>query len=287
MAQSKLDELRANPVLIIASLVFCFPVGLVLVWLHPTWPKPKKWLWTGIVSGVVVLLMVVAAMQEAAIKKNLEEADQLWASGQKAEAVSKYKTVLDSGVSSVDKSLRPTVFQRVIEFEAEKGDTSSAMQYARQAASNDVEVVTDKPAAKKLLADAKAEALAKKNEERSGSGSATAGSSSGSKPGSKSYEANVESRTVKIELSPAVAAEIELSDLSYNKSDWRINLKLKLLRPTGRKFTRWRYTLYDKAGTVLSSSELLHGDVAVGETATSYIYLGPEKKNQVVRISVE
>src|SRR4051794_12112118 len=38
---------QENLILIGASLLFCFPVGLILVWQHPRWSKNQKWAWTG------------------------------------------------------------------------------------------------------------------------------------------------------------------------------------------------------------------------------------------------
>jgi len=35
--------------IVVALIIFFFPVGLVLAWRHPTWPKAAKWIATGVV----------------------------------------------------------------------------------------------------------------------------------------------------------------------------------------------------------------------------------------------
>lgn len=46
--------------LIAATVVFCFPVGLVLIWLHPAWSRALKWKWTGAVAGVFICLAILS-----------------------------------------------------------------------------------------------------------------------------------------------------------------------------------------------------------------------------------
>ncbi len=40
---------------ICGSLILCFPVGLYLIWKHPTWQTHTRWAWTG---GFVVLAVI-------------------------------------------------------------------------------------------------------------------------------------------------------------------------------------------------------------------------------------
>lgn len=49
-----------QPAIIIALMLFCFPVGLILVWMHSKWDKSKKWTWTGVVGGIVILIGIVS-----------------------------------------------------------------------------------------------------------------------------------------------------------------------------------------------------------------------------------
>ncbi len=49
-----------SPYLIGALTVLCFPIGLYLVWRHPTWSKRRKWVWTGACAGIVLLGMASA-----------------------------------------------------------------------------------------------------------------------------------------------------------------------------------------------------------------------------------
>lgn len=50
-----ISQLITNPVVVGLSLLFCFPVGLVLVWRHPDWSRNQKLIWTGALLGLMVL----------------------------------------------------------------------------------------------------------------------------------------------------------------------------------------------------------------------------------------
>ena len=50
-----ISKLITNPVVVGLSLLFCFPVGLVLVWRHPDWSRNQKLIWTGALLGLMVL----------------------------------------------------------------------------------------------------------------------------------------------------------------------------------------------------------------------------------------
>ena len=108
----------------------------------------------------------------------------------------------------------------------------------------------------------------------------------GGRKGGKVYTVKVEGRTVRVELSEGMAEEIDLSDLVYNKKDWQIDLKVKRLAPIARRYTKWQYTLLDKGGVSLASSELIHPSLSVGQTGVSALYLGPTNKDKVVKITL-
>jgi hypothetical protein len=54
-------------------LVFCFPIGLLLVWKHPHWTNAVKWAWT---AGFVCLVIVGAFMDSKENGERKEGAEQ-------------------------------------------------------------------------------------------------------------------------------------------------------------------------------------------------------------------
>ena len=141
-----------NPVVIAVSVLFCFPVGLFLVWRHPTWGKGPKWAWTGAVGVVFTIMMVVGILGRAADQKTLAEADTLWQSGDKAAAVAKYRPILHR----LQGSERELAYGRCIDFECEAGNTDGAKQLLAEAAKKQVTPSVNNPQAKGLLAEEKA-----------------------------------------------------------------------------------------------------------------------------------
>ena len=104
--------------------------------------------------------------------------------------------------------------------------------------------------------------------------------------GGKVYTVKVEGRTVRVELSEGMAEEIELSGLVYNKRERQIDMKVKRLAPITRKYTSWQYTLLDKSGVSLASSELIHPALSVGQTGATFLYLGPKNTDKAVKITM-
>lgn len=54
------NKLWENPYFIGVLLFFCWPVGLIFAWLHPTWKKQTKWVVTGIFVGLMVIGVVAS-----------------------------------------------------------------------------------------------------------------------------------------------------------------------------------------------------------------------------------
>jgi hypothetical protein len=102
--------------------------------------------------------MIFGAVSEHAAKTNLEEANRLWASGQKPEAIAKYRGLIDDGVGFLEKSDRPTVFQRVIEFEADQDNPSLAKDLIYKARTNGVTLSFNSQKAKQVVAEVEDEA---------------------------------------------------------------------------------------------------------------------------------
>lgn len=117
---------------------------------------------------------ILGFQQEKAARKKLQEADQLWAAGKKSEAVAQYKSVVEDHSSIIPVSDRPTVYQRVVEFEIEHGNTSYAKRLIEMAVARDVLLSFTSPTARQLLVEVQrvredrqlAEAKRKQEEDR-------------------------------------------------------------------------------------------------------------------------
>jgi hypothetical protein len=105
---------------------------------------------------------VIGVMMDRAAQKRLAEADDLWASGNKAEAVARYKVVIKDGVSFIEEPRRPVVFQRVIEHDLEQGNLTEARAMVEKALDHRVSLVFDRDDAKRLNAQVQAEREAKR-----------------------------------------------------------------------------------------------------------------------------
>ena len=231
--------LAENPVMIGASLLLCFPLGLYFVWRHPTWTNRRKQAWTGIWAVLTIVMAVLSP------KHPVGQPEPAWhtqaAAYNEPPAQSQHQ---EHGEKLVEVSTRDA-----------PGHSTSRYGWDAKSAS-----VAEEP-----------------GQEKVGAGGVRSG---------RVYTVKVGSKIVRIEVDAAAAQEIDLADLVYNKREDRIDVKITLLKPVIRRYTKWRYTLYDKSEVALSSSELIHPDLGVGESGNTYFYLGPDNKKTVVRISV-
>ena len=53
--KKKANHYWENPVLVGVLLLFCFPLGLFLVWKHSSWTPRTKWIWTGVWATLAVI----------------------------------------------------------------------------------------------------------------------------------------------------------------------------------------------------------------------------------------
>lgn len=111
-------------------------------------------------------LTVAGCVDPAEVKRELDAANKLWDEGKKGEAVQKYERVIDQRMTVIDKAEQPKVFQRVIEFQTEKGNSDAAKKMLAKALDNNVALVLKEPKALELLAQVKQEREGKKAEEQ-------------------------------------------------------------------------------------------------------------------------
>jgi hypothetical protein len=82
-------SLLTNTAVIISTVIFCVPMGLVLIWRHPTWEKQTKLKLASVSCTWLLVLMVLGAMQQSAAMKKLTTA-KLSEGGKQADAIEKY-----------------------------------------------------------------------------------------------------------------------------------------------------------------------------------------------------
>lgn len=153
---SALPEVVQQWWLIGLSLFCCFPVGLVLVWMHPRLTKSTKWTISGVVGVLFVGMMILGQIHQKAVNDSIAEADRAWASGDKQGAVEKYRKLLDSGddaLLSDDK--KPLVYGRVIDYDAESGNAGSAVKLAEKALERGIEPSVYHPAGRDAVTEVK------------------------------------------------------------------------------------------------------------------------------------
>lgn len=114
--------------------------------------------------------------------KRVDAGHKLWDEGKKPEAVAKYKEALPDSQKDVRfrEDDRPKVFQRIVEFDLEKGDEASAKKFIERAVVNKVGLTFADEKAKALVTQieqkvAELEAAAKAEQERQAKEKATSG----------------------------------------------------------------------------------------------------------------
>lgn len=137
-------------VFIFISLLFCLPFGLYFVWKHRFWTARTKWAWTGGWVTILAIGLIGASTGRIAVEKSIVEANCLWDSGKKPEAVETYRTIIKSDTSAIEPGVRATVFQRVVEFDIENGNVGLARDLITRATKEGLLLPLDNEKAKAL-----------------------------------------------------------------------------------------------------------------------------------------
>lgn len=140
-----------QPVYLFISLF----TGLIVIWIQGHWTKRKRWVATGAAS--IAFFACVFAVAFIHWKRDYSEANRSWTAGEKAEAVRFYKHHLVNANSLAQAADRPTMFERVIEYEIEQGNTASAKGFIDMAESQKVRLSLNEPRARELLAEVQKE----------------------------------------------------------------------------------------------------------------------------------
>jgi len=142
---------------VLVLLTCCFPGGLYLVWTNAAWTRRRKMTWSGVWLAIAVLGIANTLYTQAATKAQIEEANRLWASGDKANAASKYRAVIKGGFVFTDREDGSLIVSRMVDYEAENGRSEEAKGIVENAERNDVVVRPETAAGKALLAQIRTE----------------------------------------------------------------------------------------------------------------------------------
>lgn len=134
---------------VVGSLaISCAPIGLFLIWRHPTWSKDTKKKWAGVSIACLLMFAVVGKMQEAAMLKELAAANKLWDDGNNVDAIDKYRNLI--GEPSVPSSEMPRLYRRVVEFDCENDDVESAKALIERAYKSGIKLTLTNPMATQI-----------------------------------------------------------------------------------------------------------------------------------------
>jgi len=103
--------------------------------------------------GCCGFLGLVGSGLSQQVTEEIAAADRLWDSGEQEQAVRKYKSVIDKNGTYVD-DVRP--YERIIDFEASRGNRSVASKYADMAVRKFLDVSPDSDAAVVIVEEARA-----------------------------------------------------------------------------------------------------------------------------------
>ena len=148
-----------HPVVIVASVVLCFPATLFLVWFKPDWEKKTKWIWTGCFAAFWGFIMIVGMIADHQTTERLKQAEVLWTQGDQEASADIYleylnthrldtidKMFIDEDMESDRRKLQrlEKAYSRVIEYYANAGYRDKARQFYGQCQEDDLTpMITD------------------------------------------------------------------------------------------------------------------------------------------------
>lgn len=153
----------ASTAVVMSLAVVCAPIGLFLLWKHPTWSKDTKKKWAGVSIACFLMFAIVGKMQEAATLKELAAANQLWDDGNNTDAIDEYRNLI--GKPSVPSSEMPRLYCRVIEFDCENDNIESAKSLMERAYKSGIKLTFTNSMAKSLLSEVQSASDAMDEEE--------------------------------------------------------------------------------------------------------------------------
>jgi len=111
----------------------------------------KAWV-GGAVAAFFLVGLIGSQFQRGQIRENVASAHELWDGGKQSEAVASYREILKRDVPFVEDKDRALLFERVITFDVENGNTESAMELLDRANVYGVTVTSQSPTTQALVA---------------------------------------------------------------------------------------------------------------------------------------
>lgn len=272
-------KMLENPAIVGLLLLCCFPVGLVLVWRHSKWSVPIKGIWTGAFVVCFLVFAVLGQIGEKQARDELAAANKLWLSGDEAGAVSKYRSLLRHNYSVLKDDEKSLLYGRVIDFDAQSGNTASAKDLLDDATRRGVIPSVSSFEARQLVADSSPQRSSQAGEKST----ATDGPSSSKFSVSK----GAFSGKINVEISPELLGEIEISDLSLTDGGTEMRFKLKWKRGGVPSRDPWHYSAFDKNGTKLCGGNVRIPDsIELGQTIQSKTTFDYKVKNDITKVVI-
>jgi WD40 repeat protein len=141
-------------------------------------PEPAKKLSGAQALGCIVLVAALVGFvvgvwwwATSGARSRLAEADRLWTEGKKAEAAALYKKLAEKDLGFVNDDDRVKLFQRLVEYDLEQGDITSANSHLDKAGKQKVNLPADLP--QKIL-DREGQLIAERSKKEAAEREATA-----------------------------------------------------------------------------------------------------------------
>lgn len=156
----KVGFLQSPWLIAISSFVFA-PLGLLLIWLHPSWPKRTKYLWASFAVACFCGIGYFQNVRVEATRKRIASADALWNEGKRSDAAEQYHLNV-SMLSLLPKSEQAEVYGRLIEYEGSVRNSSKVQPLLEAVAEARIELPATFGGARQLVSEYQREVEAKK-----------------------------------------------------------------------------------------------------------------------------
>jgi hypothetical protein len=118
--------------------------------------KSTKWIITAVIVGLFLALMAIGQMKQQAVKDSYSEAERAWVSGDKQTALNRYRKLLESGEDTLlSDDQKPLIYGRVIDADAESGNSGLAVKLAEKALLKNIEPSVNTQTGREAVAEAK------------------------------------------------------------------------------------------------------------------------------------
>jgi hypothetical protein len=295
-------SLLFSPWVVKPTAVLFAPVGIPLVWFHPTWRKRQKALWIGISALCFALFCIWAIGETNRVGQAVKQAHALWERSEKAAALETYRQLLKGSGAFIADAERSIVFQRVIEAECESGNTDAAKKLIKKAKGLNVQLSLSTPVAQRVLAQVAAEEEQKKRAAEIAQQNKAIARQQSETQATTARDTSEKTFAVSrgmfggkltVEVDPDVAQYMTFRDMKWDSSLRRVTFKMTMEeRSLADKYANpmrerdpWITSVYDSEGIKLATEPLLFGgSIRTGQTVKAQTFSIPK---EAVRIRID